>query len=318
MINKPTVFMYSGQGSQYFGMGKELFETNPRFRYWMEYCDDIAFPFLPSSLIEQLYFSNKTRGELFDDIVFTNPALLCIEYCLTQLLLERDIHPDYLLGYSLGEFTAAVVSGAMSLDEGIQFSIAYAKLLQAKTPPAAMLAVIDSVSLLDNQPQIFQGCTLAGKNFNKNFVVTGLEKDIRFTQQLLSQRDVIHQRLPVNYGFHTTIIDPIEFEFKQLINDINLCSPKIKIISSLLAQPVNHFDADYLWRVTQQPVIFEKTIQTLLQQGDFNFIDVGPSGTLATFVKYILPGEHSSHHLEVMNQFGKNNQSLEKVFTFFN
>lgn len=315
--------MFSGQGSQYYQMGKELYQNHARFKLWMDHCDEIVHPLIQTSLIEVLYQEQNNKSEPFDQILYTNPALLCIEYSLARLLMEMNIQPDYLLGYSLGEITASVVSGVFSLEEGIQLVVDYAKLLEKEAQAAGMLAIIESADIMTQFPELFQKCWLTGKNFQNNFVVSGLSEDIQHLQAALNQKNMISQKLPVNYGFHTELMDPHEKQFKQLVRRIHLSSIGIPIISSLKAEKIQEVTEDYLWEVTRYPVEFEKTICSMLQaegrpgipddkEGTI-FIDVGPSGTLATFVKYLLPSNSNSLHLEVINPFGKDCNSIEKL-----
>lgn len=312
MKKKPVVFMYSGQGSQYYHMGMELYENHPRFRLWMDHCDEIVHPRIGTSLLDILYRQGNRRDP-FDRILYTNPALLCIEYSLTRILMEMGLQPDYLLGYSLGEITAAVVSGAMSLEDGIRLTVDYAKLLERESPPAGMLAILESVEIMARFPGLFKNCWLTGRNFRNNFVVSGLSDDIRCLQQDLSQQDVISQRLPVNYGFHTVLMDPLAEEFKGLVHRINLYQTGIPTFSALKTGLIGDVSADYFWELIRYPVEFEKTIDLMLRRDDFVFIDVGPSGTLATFVKYLLPPGSNSVYMEVINQFGRDMNAIEKL-----
>lgn len=305
--------MFSGQGSQYYHMGKELYENHARFRLWMDHCDDIAYSFLQASLIDHIYDKHVSKSDPFDRVLYTNPALLCIEYSLAQILMEMHLQPDYLLGYSLGEITAAVISGAVSLEDGIQLTVDYARLLERGTLPARMLAIIGSTDITTQFPGLFQKCWITGRNFQNNFVVSGLPKDIHDLQEALNQKNILTQKLPVNYGFHTELMDPIENEFKQLVRRVNAFPIRIPTISALKTETVEEINADYFWKVTRHPVEFEKTICSMLQGDDYIFIDVGPSGTLATFIKYLLPSHSGSVHLEVINQFGKDINTIEKL-----
>ncbi|MCW8876729.1 MAG: acyltransferase domain-containing protein [Kangiellaceae bacterium] len=311
-MKKPVVFMFSGQGSQYFHMGKELYENHPRFKLWMDHCDEILLPLIGTSLVDVLY-KKDNKTEAFDQILFTNPALLCVEFSLARVLMEMGIQPDYLLGYSLGEFSAAVISGAISLEDGIQLTVDYAKLLESKSEPAAMLAIISSDELAKESPELLERCWITGKNFDSNFVVSGLTEDILNLQKVLGEKNIVSQKLPVNYGFHTSLMDPIKQEFKSLVSGINVFPMRIPTISSLTSSEINDIDDDYLWNVVRQPVEFEKTIISMLDRGDFIFVDVGPSGSLATFVKYLLPENSQSLYLEAINQFGKNLSTINKL-----
>ncbi|NJM17012.1 MAG: acyltransferase domain-containing protein, partial [Bacteroidales bacterium] len=114
-----------------------------RFRYWMDHCSKIASPLIQTSLIEVLY-SGPGKSEPFDRLLYTNPALLCVEYSLANVLKEMGIQPDFLMGYSLGEIIAAVVSGAISLEDGIEFVVDMATIVEQKDQQADMLAIMES------------------------------------------------------------------------------------------------------------------------------------------------------------------------------
>ncbi len=304
--------MFSGQGSQYYRMGEQLYAQHPGFKRWMDHCAAIAEPLLQQSLTEIIYHP-LDRTQEFDRLLYTNPALLCIEYSLTQVLLEMGIQPDYLLGYSLGEITAALVSGSLSLEDGIRLSIELAALLEQASPPAAMLSVFDSPAIFTQFPDIFQNVWLTGQNFPKNFVVTGLPEDISQLQHALNQRKIICQPLPVKQAFHTPLIEPLETQIKQLAQAIEFKALRVPLLSSVNGQWQARLDAQALWRIIRQPVNFAHSLQTLLAQGNFVFIDVGPSGTLAAFVKYSLPAGTQSLALQTLNRFGKDVESLQKL-----
>src|SRR5215467_13794723 len=99
--------MFSGQGSQYFQMGKALYENNDTFRYWMGRFDDIVRQFLGKSMIETLYSDLHGKGEPFDRTLLTHPAIFMVEYSLAQILIQAGVIPDIVLGASLGSFAAA-------------------------------------------------------------------------------------------------------------------------------------------------------------------------------------------------------------------
>ena len=306
--------MFSGQGSQYYQMGKELYQKHPRFKLWMDHCDEIVRPQIGRSLMEVIYHDEHSISEPFDQLIYTNPALLSIEYSLARILMEMKITPDFLLGYSLGEITASIISGAVSLNDGLELVIEYAKLINRnQTQRAGMLSVFDSVDLMERYPEYFNGCSFTGKNFPGNFVVCGNIDRIERLQAELNKKQIVSQQLAVNYAFHTQKMDVFESDFKQLALNINFASVRTPIISASFCQEIDEVSEEFLWQVVRQPVEFESTIQSLVNRGDYIFIDVGPSGSLSTFVKYIKPKENQSSHLEMINQFGQNLKSLEKL-----
>lgn len=314
VMSKAIVFMFSGQGSQYYQMGRTLYNEHSGFNYWMNECDKIVRSYAKVSLIDVLY-NPRDQGQPFDRLLFTNPALIAIEYSLARVLMDMDIQPDYLLGYSLGEVTALVVNGSMSLDDGIHMAIDYADLLERESPLCGMLAVIESESIMQQFPQWFERCWLTGRSFSGSFVVGGLAQDIHRLQTTLTNNSIIYQKLPVNYGFHTQLIDPVEQKFKRLVRQISFSSIAIPTISSVKSGFLTEVTEHYLWDVGRKPVEFADTIGFIEQKQDCIYIDVGPSGSLNTFVKYLLPGNSESLHFELMNQYGRDLLTLEKLRT---
>lgn len=311
-MTKPIVLMFSGQGSQYYLMGKQLYEQHPGFRRWMEHCDAIAAPLLRHSLLQAIY-QPLDKNQDFDRLLYTNPALLCIQYSLSRVLQEMGIQPDYLIGYSLGEIAAAVVAGGLALADGIRLSIDLAALLEQASPLAGMVAVFESPEILAHSPELFQKVWLTGRNFSKNFVVTGLPEDITQVKHRLSQRKILCQVLPVKFAFHTPLLDPLQGRIRQLVQGMQLTHLSLPVWSSVNGQWKARMDAEDLWRIIRQPVDFAGSIQALLKQGEYVFVDAGPSGTLAAFVKYSLPAGARSRVLQTLNRFGKDLESLQKL-----
>ncbi|MEZ2221549.1 acyltransferase domain-containing protein [Rhizobium sp. RCC_161_2] len=314
-MRKPIVFMFSGQGSQYFQMGRELYEHHPRFRLWMDHCDTLVKDATGRSLTATLY-GDHDRTERFDDILLTNPALLSIEFCLARLLREAGISPDYLLGYSLGELTSSVVADALSLEEGIRLSVEFAALLTSKSPAGGMLAILGDEGILHDHPDAFARCSISGRNFDTNFVVSGLAEEITRLQAYLDGAGVVTQRLAVNFAFHSPVVEPLKPFFLQMGGSFNFASPRIPIISAQKGHEIKRIDETHLWNVIRQPVDFKSTIRNLVARQDCIFIDVGPSGTLSTAVKYLLPKHASSIFLETLNQFCRDRASLEKTIFY--
>jgi acyl transferase domain-containing protein len=311
-MSKQVIFMFSGQGTQYHQMGKELYEKHEQFRYWMDHCDEMVAPFIKTSLMDVLY-RGKGKSEPFDNILYTNPALLCIEYSMFQVLRGMGIQPDYLLGYSLGEIIAAVASGAVSLEDGIRWLVEVARLVDEKTQEAQILAIIGPKTIMIEFPDLFHQCWLTGTNFRENFVVGGLPSVIQPLQAALNKRNILSQLLPVRYGFHTKLIDPVEEECRRLAASLKMSPNQIPIISSLAGEVIHDLNREQFWEAIRYPVNFEQAVSVTLKKGDFTFIDVGPSGSLATLVKYILPANAGSISIPLINQFGRDLEAIEKL-----
>lgn len=309
-MTKPTVFMYSGQGSQYFHMTRELYERHPRYRLWLEHCDDIARPVLGTSVLDRIFDPGRLKSDPFDSLADSNAALLCVEYSLTRVVQEMGCHPDVLLGYSLGEITAAVVAEVFPLEYGIAFAVEFARIVEQRTPPSGMLAVVGAADLLRSRAGWFADCWVTGRNFAGNIVVSGPVEAVTQLEHRLQSAGVVCQRLPVNYGVHTPLIDPVEAQVRDVLGTASFAPPRFPIVSSASTDRVDAVTADGVWAAMRRPVEFAQTIEKLIVAGDAIFVDLGPSGTLATFVKYILPPGSGSEQVPTITRFGQDLKSL--------
>lgn len=305
--------MFSGQSSQYHQMGRELYDRHPRFRMWMEYCDEIAQPLIGRSLCDVLYREGD-KSRPFDRLLHTNPALIAFEYSLARVMTEAGAEPAYLLGYSLGELAAAIVGGALTLEQGMRFAVEYARLIETESPPARMLAVIDAPDVMRTHADALDGCWVTARNFDRHLVVTGPVAAIDRLRDALSRDGVMHQMLAVNYGFHTEMHQPLESRVLELAHGLDFKPLRIPFVSCYDGAVYDR-DTDpsgwprHLWSVLRHPVAFDATVRGLLERGEFHFVDVGPSGTLATFVKYLLPAGSGASFGDVVNPFGRDLQT---------
>jgi len=224
------MFMYSGQGSHYYQMGQELYQKNSVFREAMDQCNAILEPFPGKSLIDVIY-DESLKHETFDNILYTNPAIFCIGYSLTQVLDDMGIRPKMVLGYSLGEYTAAVVAGVMSLDDGLKLVAHQAKQLHEKCRHGGMLVILDQVEDFDKDAPLFENCTLAGVNYEDNYVISGSVERLKDVSARLKNNGIFSQLLPVNHAFHSALIDPVKNSLDAFADGINFMPPKIPIYS---------------------------------------------------------------------------------------
>jgi acyl transferase domain-containing protein len=309
---RQKVFMYSGQGSQYFHMTRELYDHNPRYRLWLDYCAEIASDLLGKSLLDVVFDPRRSRSDPFDSLVDSNAALVCVEYSLTKLVQEMGHQPDLLLGYSLGEITAAIVAEAVGLEDGLALSIDLGRLVERETPRAGMLAVVASTDFARDRAELFAGCWVTGVNFDGNFVISGRESEIDAVQLALERETVPCQRLPVNYGVHTELIDPVRDKAFRLFEDVAFNLPGIPVVSSVSTDRVDELSAEGLWSAVREPVEFARAAGKVLAAGDATFLDIGPSATLATFVKYLLASGSGSDQVGTVNRFGNDLKSLRE------
>jgi trans-AT polyketide synthase/acyltransferase/oxidoreductase domain-containing protein len=310
---KKMIWMFAGQGTQYFQMGMELYENEPVFRRFMEEADRLLRDLLNESVVEVIYRQRANRFDPFHRLLHTHPAILMFECAIAEVLLKRGIRPDYLLGYSLGEYTCLVVSGTISFEDALITLVKQAELVEYCVPRGQMLAILDSPDLVDRFPDDFRQCAVAAYNTPRNFVVSGLTGDLKQLQQFLKGRGILFVELPVDYPFHSPQIDRLKTISEAVLNRVSLSPPKIPIITAEEGGFLHRPSAKHMWDVTRNPVDFAKTVRQLEASGSYLYVDLGPSGSMATAVKYNLPRDSQSELVTVSSPFGHEGKNLESL-----
>jgi len=307
-----TVFMFSGQGTQYYTMGLDFYRRHPGFKRVLNRCDEIAKPFLGASLVKLLY-EGEGKDAPFERLLHSNPALLAIQFSLAQVLREAGVRPDMALGYGLGEITASVVAGLVGLDDAFRLVIGMARLIEDKAPAAKMISVFAAPGSREAYPSMPADCWITAQNFANCYVATGLPDSVDRLKESLEASNTLWQKLPVTYGFHTRLLDLIASEFKAMCAGIPLRRSSIPIVTACRGWVLREPDEDYFWKIIRYPVEFDRAILGLLEMGDYVFVDASPSGALATYLGDILPPDSASVAVRIMNPFGLESDYLERL-----
>lgn len=311
--NKPrTIFMYSGQGSQYYAMGKELYRHNATFREAMDRCAGLYRSLTGRDMLAELYDDARRHDDL-TDILLSHPALFSLGYALTQVLLDGKVSPDGVLGYSLGEYVAATVAGVLSLEDAMAVIVKQAGLVREHAPGGGMLTILAPLDHFERHPELYAGTTLASLNFAQNFVVSGARSTLVALKQRLDGLSIVSLLLPVEHAFHSPAVQPIEPAFKEFIECIPLRAPRLPLYSAVHGAAVEHCDAGHFWKVIRRPANFRRLVDAMVAEGACRFVDLGPAGTLAGFVKHGYGGRIAQ--TPAINQFGRNLQSVSKLFS---
>jgi acyl transferase domain-containing protein len=312
---RQLVFMFAGQGSQYYLMGKELYETNNTFKKYMDACSAVYQSEYGTSLTETIYDEANKRKE-FDNIIETHPAVFSIGFSLAQTLIEEGTTPTAVLGHSLGEYIAAVVAGVMSYDDALKLLIKQSQLLKERCS-GGLMSILASAEIFERRNDLFEGITLAGVNYSGNFFISGPRSKLEKVSSLLDkEEDVLAVKLPVNYAFHSEEISSIETAFNELVANIDIRLPKIEIYSSALGGKLNNsiFEntAGYLWSIVRDKVRFDELMSKSFSANDgYYFVDLSASGTLSTFLKYSKGTDFPRTF--AINQFGDNKRTMDKL-----
>jgi bacillaene synthase trans-acting acyltransferase len=307
-----TVFMFSGQGSQYLRMGRELFENNAIFRQSMLRLDTLAQMLGGEPIVETLY--SGAPGDRFDRTLLTHPAIFMVEYSLALCLINTGVQPDMTLGASLGSFAAATVGGFMDVEDAMGAVMQQAVTFESFCARGGMIAILSDPALFAER-FLSAYSELAGVNFASHFVVSAQEASLDQIEATLRQREITHQRLAVSRAFHSRWIDAAQAPLASLMRSIRHTRGQLPLLCCERAQAVAELPEDFFWRVVRQPIRFRDTIAQLERSGPYRYIDVGPGGTLATFVKYALPaGSRSTAH-GILTPFGQDQKNLAALLS---
>lgn len=310
-MTMPIVFLFSGQGSQHYQMGRALYDVEPSFRRAMLRFDSVVADLTGYSLLAQLYGPNPPTV-LFDELILTHPAIVMVECALAEMLIEESIVPTAVLGCSLGSFAAAVASGCISGEQAVTLAVQQAEAVQAHCEAGAMLAIMAQRTTHEG-PLAALGATLAADNFDTHFIISVRIPDLAQVRRYLQAHNLASQILPVRCAFHAPWLDSARAAFlnqMQPWSERVMCRP---LWSCASAAPLKSIPPHYFWDVVQKPIQFAQTIKKLEQQGPCRYLDLGPSGTLATFLKYLLPTGSRSQAMAAMTRSGRDIQCLSTL-----
>jgi acyl transferase domain-containing protein/aryl carrier-like protein len=284
--NLPVVFMFPGQGSQYLNMGHDLYEAEPIFREEIDRCSEILKPLMDCDIKEILYPSPVAENK--PDINQTEIAQVTIfvfEYSLAKLLMALGIKPYAMIGHSIGEYTAACLSGVLSLEDALKAVVSRGNLMQ-KMAPGSMLSIPLPGDEL--KPLLETGISLAAVNSSSRCAVSGNSKSIQSFKNKLDEMGHESTFLHTSHAFHSAMMEPILNEFKDQISKIKLNEPQIPYISNVTGTWITSSettDTGYWSGHIRNTVRFAEGIEILLAKEHSIFLEVGPGEALSTFVR---------------------------------
>lgn len=294
-------------------MAADLLAEDAVFRQWLNIADSLVRERHGFSPLAETYAPERRLGDPFARLACTHPAIFATQYALAKVLQHHAVRPQALLGVSLGEFVAMTVAG-MTPFEATLHAVADQPARFAETcAPGGMIAVLAPPTLHRQVALLADRTEIAGINAAQHFVLACPAEELAAVEAELKRREIVFQRLPVPFAFHSRWIEPAGPACRAAFARQGAEAPFWPVWSSCTGAPTLPEAPDLAWRIVREPMRVRATVEALEARGGAFYLDLSPSGTLAALIRQSLPRASRSRVAAILSPFGGNLKRLQSV-----
>jgi len=310
-----VAFVYSGNGSQWDGMGRRLLQEDPIFDQSVRKVDALFGQYADFSLLDELGGKNGTSRLALTEVA--QPLLFAMQVGVTEMLRAQGLMPAAVSGHSVGEIAAAWASGALTLEQAVQVIFHRSKLQGTTRGSGQMTAVAlgeEQAGNLLRELAIEKTVAIAGVNSARGVTLAGDVASLDLCESALAQRKIAYKRLDLDYAFHSPAMDPIESGLYKALSTFAPHESTLPFVSTVTGDQLSGslLGAYYWWQNIRNPVLFKSAINALYDQGCRLFVEIGPSSVLRGYINETVKGRQAP--ARVLTTLARGDDGPEKIW----